>query len=91
MSGSTIILGGLISQDDTSKVKKVPFLGDLPLIGELFRSTKFRKGESEVIVLVQAWIVTEEMLKTMQTEKQPLIEEHKLKLEDAIQEVREAK
>lgn len=91
MSGSTIVLGGLINQDDTSKVKKVPFLGDLPLIGELFRSTKFRKGESEVVVLVQAWIVTEEMLNNMQIEKQPFIEEHQLELEDAMQEVQEAK
>ena len=42
-NGSTIILGGIQSKQETESVDKVPFLGDIPILGLLFRNTAIRK------------------------------------------------
>ncbi len=47
--GETIILSGLVSKDDTKIVSKIPLLGDIPVLGKLFRSESFRKGKSELM------------------------------------------
>lgn len=56
-SGQTMAIGGLISNDITRDVTKIPGLGDLPIIGKLFRSTRFTKGETELVILVTPTIV----------------------------------
>ena len=61
-SGQTMAIGGLISNDITRDVTKVPLLGDLPVIGQLFRSTSFTKGETELIILVTPTIVDPQAL-----------------------------
>lgn len=55
-------IGGLISNDITRDVTKIPLLGDLPIIGQLFRSTSFTKGETELIILVTPTIVDPQVL-----------------------------
>ena len=57
MSGQTMAIGGLIANDISKDVTKLPFLGDLPVIGQLFRSTSFTRGETELIILVSPSIV----------------------------------
>jgi pilus assembly protein CpaC len=61
-SGQTMAIGGLISNDITRDVTKIPLLGDLPVIGQLFRSTSFTKGETELIILVTPTIVDPQAL-----------------------------
>jgi pilus assembly protein CpaC len=61
-SGQTMAIGGLISNDITRDVTKIPFLGDLPVIGQLFRSTSFNKGETELVILVTPTIVDPQAL-----------------------------
>lgn len=61
-SGQTMAIGGLISNDITRDVTKIPFLGDLPVLGQLFRSTNFTKGETELIILVTPTIVDPQAL-----------------------------
>lgn len=56
-SGQTMAIGGLIANDITRDVTKIPLLGDIPIIGQLFRSTSFTKGETELIILVSPTIV----------------------------------
>ncbi|WP_425059617.1 Type 3 secretion system secretin [Sporomusa carbonis] len=56
-SGQTMAIGGLISSEATKDVQKIPLLGDIPVIGNLFKSTTFSKGETEVIILVTPTIV----------------------------------
>ena len=56
-NGTTIIMGGLISQDQTEAVAKIPVLGDLPILGPLFRSKKFVNEETELILCVTPFIV----------------------------------
>ncbi|XOV79215.1 MAG: secretin N-terminal domain-containing protein [Aestuariibacter sp.] len=51
-SGQTVILGGLISEDNSSGETKVPILGDLPGIGNLFRSNTRNKTKTELVMLV---------------------------------------
>lgn len=55
--GQTIILGGIIRDNKTRVIKKVPLLGDLPLIGNLFRSTDVTKEKSELIVFLTPKVV----------------------------------
>ncbi|CAH1552928.1 secretin N-terminal domain-containing protein [Vibrio rotiferianus] len=56
-SGQAVILGGLIS-DNTSKVEsKVPFLGDLPLVGGLFRANNDETTKTELVVMVTPRII----------------------------------
>ncbi len=50
--GETIILGGLISENETSKVSKIPFLGNLPYIGKLFRTSSKSKIKTELMILL---------------------------------------
>lgn len=56
-SGQSFAIGGLIRSSQTNNLKKFPLLGDLPIIGTLFRSSAFRNDESELIILVTPYIV----------------------------------
>lgn len=56
-SGQTVILGGLISEDTTNGINKVPGLGDIPLIGNLFSSKSESKVKTELVILVTPRII----------------------------------
>jgi len=51
-NGETIVLGGVYEQIKSSEVDRVPFFGDLPLIGVLFRQTRERDEKSELLIFV---------------------------------------
>ncbi|HLQ65209.1 MAG TPA: secretin N-terminal domain-containing protein [bacterium] len=55
--GKTIVLGGLISRDERLTTIKVPVLGDIPILGELFKNTSNTITESELIFLITPQIV----------------------------------
>lgn len=50
--GDTLVLAGLLQQEDTRTLNKIPLLADLPIIGQLFRHKEFQKGESELVIMV---------------------------------------
>jgi pilus assembly protein CpaC len=56
-SGETMVVAGLFSSEDAKTVVKVPGLGNIPILGELFKSRQFRRGESELVVLVTPQII----------------------------------
>jgi type IV pilus secretin PilQ/predicted competence protein len=56
--GETLMIGGLYNTKESKSTLKVPFLGDLPLIGNLFKSTNVGKRDTEIIVLLRPTIVT---------------------------------
>jgi pilus assembly protein CpaC len=56
-SGQTFSIAGLLSQKDSASVSKVPGLGDLPVLGTLFRSVRYSREDTEMIVLVTASLV----------------------------------
>ncbi len=53
----TLVLSGIIQDSDQSTVVKVPILGDIPILGALFRSTKKTNQRQEVIVLLTPQII----------------------------------
>ena len=56
-SGQSMMIGGLLRNTATNNVDKAPFLGDLPILGSLFRSTQFRRNETELVVIVTPYLV----------------------------------
>lgn len=64
-SGQSFALAGLLNNQQTQSVEKFPFLGDLPILGTLFRSSRFQNNESELVIIITPYIVkptTEEKL-----------------------------
>jgi general secretion pathway protein D len=55
--GQTVILGGIISDSSSRSVSKVPVLGDLPLVGNLFRHSAVTKKKSELLVFLTPRVV----------------------------------
>ncbi|MCE5299905.1 MAG: type II and III secretion system protein [Spirochaetia bacterium] len=60
MNNETVVIGGLISETVTMKENKVPLLGDLPLIGGLFKSTTDEKQKVELVVFLTPSILDED-------------------------------
>ena len=56
-SGQTMAIGGLISSEMSKDVQKIPLLGDLPIIGNLFKSTSFNRNETELLIFITPTIV----------------------------------
>ncbi|HNS81968.1 MAG TPA: hypothetical protein PKM67_10970, partial [Kiritimatiellia bacterium] len=56
---TTIAISGLIRDDQITTVYKVPLLGDIPLLGMLFRSTSRRAERTNLLIFVTPHIVTE--------------------------------
>jgi pilus assembly protein CpaC len=56
-NGETIVLSGLLQRENSSDVDKVPLLGDLPIIGAVFRSKRFQNKETELVVFVTPTVV----------------------------------
>jgi type II secretory pathway component GspD/PulD (secretin) len=51
-NGETILLGGLLQREEMKTVNKVPGLGDLPLLGNLFRTTNTERLETELVIMI---------------------------------------
>ena len=51
-NGQTVVLGGIYEQEKTNEVDRVPFFGDLPIIGALFRQTREVDDKSELLIFV---------------------------------------
>ncbi|MCD6362328.1 MAG: pilus assembly protein N-terminal domain-containing protein [Armatimonadetes bacterium] len=58
--GSVLAIGGLIQNDQSKNVDKIPVLGDLPIIGQLFRHDSFRNNRTELLILVMPQILNED-------------------------------
>lgn len=56
-SGETLVLSGLVSRKTSTSIDKVPGLGDIPILGALFRSTRFQNDETELVVFVTPTVV----------------------------------
>jgi len=55
--GQSFALAGLLDNNETKTLSKVPGLGDIPILGNLFKSTQFQKNETELMFIVTAQIV----------------------------------
>ncbi|MCA9108833.1 MAG: pilus assembly protein N-terminal domain-containing protein [Planctomycetaceae bacterium] len=66
--GETLMIGGLISTRSTSEATKLPFLGELPLVGAAFRAVNHSMSETELLILV-----TPHMVAPMSPEQTPCV------------------
>ncbi len=55
--GQSFAIAGLLSEDVTEQVNKFPVLGDIPILGALFRSSQFKRNETELVVIVTPHLV----------------------------------
>ena len=65
--GQSFAIAGLLKNEVREDVAKFPLLGDIPILGALFRSTSFQKNETELVI-----IVTPHLVKPLDMENQPL-------------------
>jgi pilus assembly protein CpaC len=56
-SGQSFMIAGLMSANSQNLVDKAPGLGDVPILGNLFRSREFRRGETELVIIVTPYLV----------------------------------
>ncbi|MBI3453042.1 MAG: type II and III secretion system protein family protein, partial [Rhodospirillales bacterium] len=56
-SGQSFAIAGLLKSDLDHDIKKLPGLGDLPVLGTLFRSDTFKRGETELVIIVTPYVV----------------------------------
>lgn len=56
-SGQSFMIAGLLSTNAQNTIQKMPGAGDLPILGSLFRSTGYRRGETELVIIVTPYIV----------------------------------
>jgi pilus assembly protein CpaC len=56
-SGQSFAIAGLLQNKSRASVDKVPGLGDVPVLGALFRSQSFQRGETELVIVVTPYIV----------------------------------
>jgi pilus assembly protein CpaC len=56
-SGQSFVIAGLLQNNTTQDISRVPLLGDLPILGALFRSDRFRRNESELVIIVTPYVV----------------------------------
>ena len=85
--GATVILGGLIDEDVQESVQKVPLLGDIPIIGHLFKSTSNTKRKRNLMVFLRPTIVRDgKLMNDLSKEKYNFIRALELqKKEDGLE------
>ena len=55
--GQTFAIAGLLQEDFQDAVRQVPLLGDIPILGALFRSSQYQRNESELVIIVEPRLV----------------------------------
>jgi pilus assembly protein CpaC len=56
-SGQSFMIAGLLSNNSQNAIDKAPGLGDVPILGNLFRSRQFNRGETELVIIVTPFLV----------------------------------
>lgn len=56
-SGESFAIGGLLQNNSQTDISKVPWLGDIPVLGQLFRSQQFQRNETELVIVVTPYLV----------------------------------
>lgn len=56
-SGQSFAIAGLLQRTTTDLVNALPYLGEMPILGSLFKSTQFQRGETELVIIVTPYIV----------------------------------
>lgn len=81
--GATIVLGGLIDEQHNEVVSKVPLLGDIPYLGELFKTTSITKNRRNLMVFIHPTIIRDDaMLNEISGRKYSFIRQEQLDMQE---------
>ena len=69
-----MVIGGLIDSEEGRQLTKFPFLGDLPIIGQFFRSTSTTKSKKELVILVTPTLVDENTPAKMSADMKQMVD-----------------
>ena len=58
-NGGTVVIGGIFEQSDTESISKVPFLGDLPYLGNLFKTKNRSSNKTELLIFLTPKVVSD--------------------------------
>jgi type IV pilus assembly protein PilQ len=58
-NGGTVVIGGIFTQNERDEVNKVPLLGDVPVLGYLFKNTTRTANKTELLVFLTPKIITD--------------------------------
>ena len=58
MDGQSFAIAGLLQDDFSDTIRQVPWLGDVPILGALFRSASYQRDQSELVVIITPHLVT---------------------------------
>ena len=61
-NGETVVLGGVFQNDEITQIRKVPFLGDIPYLGTLFKNTATKTSKTETLIFITPRILSEALL-----------------------------
>lgn len=56
--GESIIMGGMLRRVESRTIQKIPLLGDLPIIGRLFRDVRYQRGETNIVFIMTPTVIT---------------------------------
>lgn len=89
-SGQTFAIAGLFQSEVTTDIRKVPLLGDVPILRELFRSKRYQRNETELVILITPYLVRPVSDKSLTTPLEPantsLLEPDYIGLNDSIKD-----
>ena len=81
--GATVVLGGLIKEEHSEGVSKVPFLGDIPGIGQLFKTTRVTKERRNLMVFIHPTIIRDDkILNEISGQKYSFIRQQQLDMQE---------
>jgi type IV pilus assembly protein PilQ len=64
-NGGTVVLGGIFEQQERTTVHKIPFFGDLPVVGNLFKNTATVSDRTELIIFITPRVISERVSAAM--------------------------
>jgi len=60
-NGGTVVIGGIFTQEERTQVNRVPVLGEMPVVGALFRNTERRSARTELLVFITPKVIADRM------------------------------
>ena len=83
-NGDTVVLGGMMQETFTNSVSQIPFLGDIPLLGNLFRFKSVSRKKTNLLIMLTPQIIREpgEMLERSAEQRRKIIESFDLQKKD---------
>ena len=81
------MLGGILERNDGKIVQKIPLLGDLPILGYLFRHEKTNLANSELLIFMTPYVIDDVTLKNIPLDEMPteeFLQNSRRKMEDTV-------